>query len=145
MKHMISCGLTGAIRGIKLSRKTSLSMVVSIVAMLCSAIGNYFLVPPYGASGAAASTAIAFWVFYILRTELSCKVWRSVPRGKSYSIGLILLVSALMGLFVDDASILFVIWGLLFFAGIFIFKGVVKRLCILLGLTRVPYYDGRND
>lgn len=121
--------------GINVSRKTSLSMVAAIVAMLCGAVGNYFLVPSYGAAGAATSTAIAFWAFYILRTEISSKVWRAVPRGKSHFVGSVLLFAALIGLFAGDPFMLYLIWGFLFFLGFVIFSGLVKRVCLALGFA----------
>ena len=49
--------------GIAISKKTKLSMLCSLVAMLVSAILNYLLVKDFGAKGAAISTATAFFVF----------------------------------------------------------------------------------
>lgn len=72
--------------GIAIVRKTSFSMLASTGAMLINLVGNYLLVPEYGALGAAISTAIAFFAFYILRTEFSCLVWRQLPRMKSYLV-----------------------------------------------------------
>src|SRR5690625_3837508 len=70
--------------GITLSRRTIYSMLASVGAMLVNALGNYLFVPKWGALGAASSTAIAFAIFYALRTEFSCLVWRKVPRKKTY-------------------------------------------------------------
>ena len=59
-------------------------MIASIIAFVVNLIGNYLLVPAYGASGAAVSTAWSFFVFFIIRTEFSCYVWRGMPRLKLY-------------------------------------------------------------
>lgn len=61
--------------GIEIKRKTMLSMLASIAAvgfnvLLCAA-----LVPPFGAMGAATATAVAFWVFFVVRTVSSTRVW----------------------------------------------------------------------
>ncbi|MFX4717564.1 polysaccharide biosynthesis C-terminal domain-containing protein, partial [Acinetobacter baumannii] len=78
--------------GITIVRKTKLSMLASILAMLINLIANYILVPLYGASGAAISTALAFWSFYLFRTEISKKIWRKFPTQKAYLITTLLLV-----------------------------------------------------
>lgn len=85
--------------GLGVTRKSIYAMVASIIAALVSLVSNYLLVPLYGAAGAAISTAIAFWIFLICRTEFSCHVWRPIPRLKLYSMTLIcLIVSALFAL-----------------------------------------------
>lgn len=106
--------------GIAISRKTHFSMYASVGAMLINALGNYLLVPDLGAAGAAISTAFAFWCFYIFRTEFSRRVWRSIPRIKSYSIISILLTASILNVIFMDSNIF--IWGLLMFIGLFIFK-----------------------
>ncbi|MCY1270439.1 Polysaccharide biosynthesis protein [compost metagenome] len=85
--------------GLGITRKSIYVMAASIIAVLVNLVGNYLLVPIYGAAGAAVSTAIAFWVFFICRTEFSCHVWRPIPRLKLYSMTLAcLIISALFTL-----------------------------------------------
>ncbi|HLS54014.1 MAG TPA: polysaccharide biosynthesis C-terminal domain-containing protein, partial [Tissierellaceae bacterium] len=81
--------------GITLSRRTIYSMLASVGAMLVNALGNYLFVPKWGALGAASSTAIAFVIFYALRTEFSCLVWRQIPRKKQYNTILVLTAIAI--------------------------------------------------
>ena len=70
--------------GISITRRTSYSMWASVIAVLVNMLGNYLLVPMCGAVGAAISTAFAFWVFLVCRTEFSCYLWRKIPRIKLY-------------------------------------------------------------
>lgn len=77
--------------GLGIARKSTYAMMASIFAVVVNLVGNYFLIPIYGASGAAISTAVAFWVFFFCRTELSCRVWRPMPRLKIYTTTLICL------------------------------------------------------
>jgi len=113
--------------GIAIARKTSYSMLASILAMLSNAIGNYLLVPEMGALGAAISTAFSFWFFYILRTELSCKVWRDIPRAKSYVVITVLLgFTIISSLFSHINYLSVLIWGLLFITGILLFSKSIK-------------------
>ncbi|WP_222908758.1 lipopolysaccharide biosynthesis protein [Pseudomonas sp. DNDY-54] len=80
--------------GISIKRKTSYSMLASVVAVSSNLVGNYMLVPTYGAAGAAASTALSFWIFLLCRTELACVAWRRVPRFKLYSTTFLCLAIA---------------------------------------------------
>ena len=68
--------------GIGLAKKMSFAMFASIIAFIVSMVVGYWLIPIYGAAGAAASTSFAFWFFLVMRTEFSCYVWRPLPRSK---------------------------------------------------------------
>ncbi|MDN3389541.1 oligosaccharide flippase family protein [Pseudoalteromonas sp. APC 3691] len=115
--------------GISISRRTGLSMLASIVAMLINGIGNYILVPEYGALGAAISTSIAFYFFYILRTEFSRKVWRNIPTTKTYLIITLLLFTAISNaVLFQGTNTAIIIWGGLLFFGFFIFNNSIQLL-----------------
>ena len=70
--------------GIGITKKSGYSMAISVLALVINIVGNYVLIPFWGAKGAAVSTAISFWFFLVLRTEISSRIWRSVPRLKMY-------------------------------------------------------------
>jgi len=70
--------------GLGISKKSGYSMLASLIAFFVNAIGNYLLVPYFGAKGAAISTAISFWLFLVLRTEFSSRIWRPLPRARLY-------------------------------------------------------------
>lgn len=73
-------------------RKSSHALFSSTATMLVNFIAIYFLVPTYGASGAAISTALSSWLFLILRTEISIHTWKKIPRLKAYTTTLACLV-----------------------------------------------------
>jgi len=88
--------------GIGIARKTGYSMAASFIAVLVNVLGNYLLIPHYGAAGAAISTAFAFWLFLICRTEFSCRVWQAIPRAKLYAVTTVILTLVVcMSLFQD--------------------------------------------
>lgn len=118
--------------GIALTRKTKLSMLASVGAMLVNLLGNYLLVPKYGAIGATASTAFAFWCFFILRTEFSKLVWRKIPVLKSYTIVTILMVSSIYSMFClkENYLVFLLMWFLLLIVGIFIFFNTLKKFLV---------------
>ena len=112
--------------GITIARKTRLSMVASIGAMLVNFVGNYLLVPKIGAVGAAISTAFSFWIFYILRTELSCLVWRNMPKIKSYLIvTLLLIVTIIHSVFLKNNNSAIIMWFILLLAGYVFFRSTI--------------------
>lgn len=124
--------------GITLARKTKLSMVASVGAMLVNVLGNYLLVPKMGAVGASVSTAIAFWVFYILRTELSRLVWRNMPSSKAYLlITLLLMVTIIHSFFLKDSNSAIIVWFILLLVGFAFFRSTVDLFYIkVINITK---------
>lgn len=113
--------------GIAVVRKTKFSMFCAIAAMLCSAILNYFLVPQLGASGAAISTAIAFLVFFSLRTIIAALVWRKKIHLKVFLIMITLLTLSSLNLLLEDfRTELYFVWVGMFFLGIYFFKKILN-------------------
>lgn len=109
--------------GIAIARKTKLAMLASIGAMIANALGNYLLVPKLGAIGAAISTAFSFWIFYIIRTELSRMVWRNMPSVKTYTfITLLLFMTVLDATFLKQNDLALLCWFILLLLGIFVFR-----------------------
>lgn len=126
--------------GIAIVRKTSFSMLASTGAMLINLVGNYLLVPEYGALGAAASTAVAFIVFYVLRTEFSCFVWRRMPRFKSYLVVLGLAFLSFFTGFASYSHVYFIaLWCFAFVIGLFVFQANVKLA--IKGLRKYAFND----
>ncbi|OEE77715.1 lipopolysaccharide biosynthesis protein [Vibrio genomosp. F6] len=82
--------------GIGIAKRTIFAMLASVIACIVNIIGNYYLVPVYGAAGAAASTSISFYIFFILRTEFSIYLWRHIPRIKLYSFTTLSLFGAVI-------------------------------------------------
>ncbi|WP_137821634.1 oligosaccharide flippase family protein [Pseudomonas sp. D(2018)] len=122
--------------GLGIARKSSYAMMASIIAVLVNFVGNYLLVPTYGAAGAAISTAFAFWAFFFCRTEFSCRVWRPIPRLRLYSMTLAcLVISVLFVLMGHDLYLGFVFsWFLLLLINGIVNKKLIK--VVFMKLTR---------
>lgn len=113
--------------GIAITRRTGYSMLASILAMLTNGIGNFILVPKLGALGAALSTAFSFWIFYILRTELSCVVWRGIPRMKSYIVtSLLIIVIFINSIYIKESAYSFLTLFLLLLLGTKLFNNSIQ-------------------
>lgn len=65
-------------------RKSNHTLFSSCAIMIINLLGIYYLVPLYGASGAAISTALSSWLYLIIRTEISAHTWKKIPRVKTY-------------------------------------------------------------
>lgn len=82
--------------GIGITRKSIFSLFATLLALVFNFIGNYYLIPIYGANGAAIATALSFVVFFIVRTEASIYVWQTIPRAKMYAFILFLVVFCIL-------------------------------------------------
>lgn len=115
--------------GIGVTKKTIFAMLISIVIAIINFIGNYLLIPTHGALGAAISTAISFWLFFILRTETSYRLWVTMPRFKIYVFSFICLMLAIVeGLF--GKTFIFELkfaWFLLFVLNVFFARSKIKK------------------
>lgn len=114
--------------GIGISRKTLFAMLASVLSFIVNLAGNYFLVPLYGAAGAAISTSLSFWFFLLVKTEFSCRLWFSLPRKKVYFFSFLpILIANLMALF-DKSSVLDFryIWFLFLIICLLSFKNIYR-------------------
>lgn len=119
--------------GIAIVRRTKFSMLCAIVAMLCSAILNYFLVPQFGAAGAAISTAIAFQIFFTLRTVISALIWRKKFHIKAIIVMITLLAFSSLNLFWESfRAEIYCIWISLLILGFMIFNKSLKSILFLI-------------
>lgn len=127
---------TGA--GIGIQRKTSYSMLAAFIALLLNAIGNWYLVPLYGAKGAAVASAIAFLIFFIIRTEASSILWHSFERIRMYiSIISMTIISIFINFVTINTMTLFIIYFLTLVSAFFMFnKQFISFINMFFSLLR---------
>lgn len=124
--------------GIGIQRRTIHSVWITLLAMLMNIVLGYFIIPSHGAAGAAASNAIAFSAFFFARTEVSSRIWRSIPRVNLY-FGVILLVSLAIGMSFwasISQSLAHISWLLLLFSSLYFYRNQWIELAQLLGKSR---------
>lgn len=107
--------------GIAIARKTLFSMLASVLAMLTNLLGNYVLVPQFGAAGAATSTLLSFIFFYVLRTEFAKQAWRPIATRKTYTVLAVLTVYVLLNVWVIKGNYI----GIIVAAGLILLGGVL--------------------
>ncbi|MBH0077826.1 lipopolysaccharide biosynthesis protein [Pseudoalteromonas sp. SWYJ118] len=114
--------------GIGVTRLSNYSMLASICALLVNAVLNYLFIPTYGASGAALASVVAFFVFFIIKTEASSRIWCSLPRWKIY-ITCIAYTLATILMVITKATIVnyYLIWLVLLTSTCFLFFTRLKK------------------
>ena len=101
--------------GINLTKRTVLSFIPTCIALAMNLLGNFFLIPIYGAAGAAVSTLISFFFFFFIRTEISCFVWEKIERIKIYVLLLLcILITTLTAFKVINIIFSILIWLIIF-------------------------------
>ena len=94
--------------GIGFSKKTIYSLLSSMVAVVFSLVGNYLLIPKYGAVGAAISNCSSYLVFFWVRTLFSRKLWFKFGVLK-YIINQLLLVCFAINILVWSSKVIDII------------------------------------
>lgn len=79
--------------GINFYKKPKWHILIAAVSCLINILGNWLLVPNFGAIGASISTAFSFVVFFSLRTKISLKYYK-VNYGLRKIYIMILVISA---------------------------------------------------
>lgn len=111
--------------GISIKRRTIFSLWITLVALCSNVFLSFLLVPDMGSAGAAIANAVAFTVFFIVRTEVSARIWRQFCRWRLYFCVVALLVlSALMVIWggMVDSVVLHGTWVVFFLIYIFFFR-----------------------
>jgi O-antigen/teichoic acid export membrane protein len=123
--------------GIGILRKSGFALLASAVALVVDLAANYWLVPHFGAGGAAVASALAFSAFFVVRTEASAYLWRPLRRTKMYLFLLFItstvLATALIGSpFRNYAE---TIWLAILVAALFCFRNTLKlaRNIVVMG------------
>lgn len=110
--------------GIGVTRRSGFAMLAAALAFIINLLGNWWLIPQFGAAGAAVSTCVSFWFFFLLRTEFSIYLWRPIPRLSLYVYSGILVLGAainsIYGYLLSGLSGFF--WLLILITTVFSFK-----------------------
>lgn len=95
--------------GITISRRTSLSLLPTVAALITNIFLSLWLVPMHGGSGALVANSIAFFIFFMIRTETSVYAWRQMPRLQLYFFTIIATMLAIgTALFASRLSFSFI-------------------------------------
>lgn len=124
--------------GVNLARRSGYAMMAAVLALLVNLLGNWLLVPELGASGAAVSTCVSFWVFLILRTEASIALWRPLPRLDLYLFSGVAVALAVFVSVAEARSAIIgpICWGVLLLITLWRFQNEGRDAWNFLGYSR---------
>lgn len=110
--------------GIGITRRSGFSMLASLIAFAVNLLGNWLMIPRFGAAGAAVSTCISFWIFFLLRTEFSIYLWKPMPRLFLYGYSIVVVAGACSFTLLGESLYPFalVFWGAVLVAALVGFK-----------------------
>lgn len=116
--------------GIGISRRSSFAMLAAVLAFIANLIGNWLLIPHFGAAGAAVSTCISFWILFILRTEFSIYLWKPMPRFLLYGKTTLLVAGASVFTIYGERIYVYVLafWGLMLISAFVRFKAEMLEI-----------------
>ncbi|MCS0303642.1 lipopolysaccharide biosynthesis protein [Vibrio diabolicus] len=117
--------------GIGITRRSTFSMLASILAFLVNAMLNYILIPDLDASGAAIATLLAFFTYFVVRTEATAKLWWSFPRFKLYLIVVCYIILTIF-MIINKARLDYLImaWSLLFLLTVICYGDRFKQITL---------------
>lgn len=124
--------------GIGITRRSSFSMLAALIAVFINIVGNWLMIPLFGAAGAAVSTCLSFWIFFLLRTEFSIYLWRPIPRTLLYGYTSMIVIGASVFTLYGTNIYIFMLsyWIILFVAAMFSFR-VERRQTMNFLLSRL--------
>ena len=70
--------------GAAIAHRSSLVLLSAAVTAAVNVGLNFWFIPLWGARGAAAATALSFFLMLVLRTETSVRSWQRLPRVRVY-------------------------------------------------------------
>lgn len=124
--------------GLGITRRSGFAMLAAIIAFVINLLGNWWLIPSLGATGAAISTCVSFWFFFVLRTEFAIYVWKPMPRLTLYSYTSLLVIGAVLSSMYGELYRfeLMGFWLALLISCFFIFRQEVERILEKLFLIK---------
>lgn len=126
--------------GIGIKRKTIYTMLAAVIALIINGIGNYLLIPIYGAAGAAVASALSFMIFFIIKTEISVMLWESFERKRMYVLVTVAMSFSLL-INVEEINVLFsaILWLLLMLTTLVCYKKQLKLIIIYLNSSKKTF------
>lgn len=116
--------------GINVCKQTWINTLISVVALLIHVVLCYGLIPAWGAKGAAMALAMAFWLFYVAKTEVSMRLWLPLPRIPAYGITLAALLLCLAYTYAGNTAnygFFAVAWGMVLLGLAWKYRHLLRR------------------
>lgn len=114
--------------GLYIKNKTHVVSIISIFTVFINFSLNYYLIPILGAQGAAVSTLISFFIYYLVRSEVSSILWIRISCKKDYLFCFLAMkVSVLQSLLLNNTQS-FSLWTLLLVLTLISYKREASKI-----------------
>mgnify|MGYP001423681765 CR=1 FL=1 len=102
--------------GISLTKRTKVMPLISLASLLLNAALNYLLLPLYGAIGAAVSSVVSFFIFFVFKSLASRKLWLPLPILRVNTVMAIITILVITNAFLYSQNVAFftVLWASVF-------------------------------
>lgn len=118
--------------GILVVKKTNVLILCYLACLVFNLITSYFLIPYYGAIGAAVSVALSYYIFFLLKTYFGFKYWKKYHLLRLLWLSVIMLIMPIFYVIIsnnfDSIFIHFSYWLLFFCVIVYINVEVYKSL-----------------
>lgn len=152
IKYLLACAVAPSLLytlsevtcvGINIARRTTINVWITLCALVTNLFFSIWLIPLSGAIGAVIANSIAYFVFFVGRTEASVKIWRSFPRVDLYVYTVIPISLGIMTAALGPSLPIHysLIWAVFFPFLILIFGRQFKQ--IIMYVKKI-YYDARG-
>jgi O-antigen/teichoic acid export membrane protein len=125
--------------GLGITRRNRPLVFITLATCLINIIFNWLFIPVLGATGAAIATAIAYFSFFILRTEVSMHNFKTMQRRPLYiPTGLVIILAILFSLVGSFNPIIgIVVWVIATFSFLFVARNIF--LMMLSNLKKIKF------
>lgn len=112
--------------GIVVNRQTKFNLYAALFALLVNTLGNVCLIPEYGASGAASSSALSFLIYFLIKSEIGLRMWGQLNRIYLYIPSIVFSISSILFAYTKNQymSVFFLVMFLIVLVGtlLYVFK-----------------------
>lgn len=112
VKYLVVCAITPPLLytlseisgvGIGISRRTELTIWVTLFALIVNLLLSLWLIPARGAAGAVIANAVSYIVYFVARAEVSARVWRQFPRLNTYVVIFIIISVSILNVISSES------------------------------------------
>lgn len=122
--------------GINVVKRTVIQLWITVGLIFINTCISFLLIPKFGAQGAAISSAISFFMYFLVKSELSNRVWHRFDNNKIYFV-LALFCAVSVAL---NCSLISYAQSQIFFGVLFLFYILINIIELRSSLVRVKLY-----
>lgn len=86
--------------GILIKKKTILNLFINFMILVINILLSLYLISKFGIEGGIISSLLSYWIYFIIKSEISFMVWNECPRNlKSYIYTFFIAIISILCIF----------------------------------------------